>query len=145
MKKIKDFLIILIFLSIAAAFIIYTFPKPIELKGSGAIFSGNNEGEIVEANISGEISKKPFKKSIFKGNIKIGEETYKNIIYYFNKNSNDTIIYAPSGDKYTKLGRAYNKNNLDYFAIDFDIKEDLFVFPVKNIEEGRELYKELKK
>lgn len=143
MKKIIDILTILLFLAIGISYFAYCFPRNIVLTGEGVIIS-NNEEKKIPVQISGEISKRPWKKSTFKGNIKIGDAEYDGIVYYFNKNDSDNIIYSPAKDKYETLGKAYNEDNLNYLAIELEENNQVIVFPAKTYEEGFKLYNKLK-
>lgn len=143
MKKITDILIILLFLAIGISYFSYCFPRNIFLTGEGVIIS-NNEGKKISVQISGEMSKRPWKKSVFKGNIKAGDTEYDGIVYYFNKNDSDNIIYSPAEDKYETLGKAYNEDNLNYLAIELEENNQVIVFPAKTYEEGIKLYNKLK-
>ena len=143
MKKLMDILTILLFLVIGVSYFAYSYPRNVIISGEGVIIS-NNEGKKVPVAISGEISKKPFKKSIFKGTMKVGDDTYSGVIYYFKKTDSDDIIYSPSADEYKTLGKAYNKDDLSSLAIELKDKNQVIVFPSKNYEEGIKLYNELK-
>jgi len=143
MKKLIDIMTILIFLAIGVSYFAYSYPRNIFLSSEGVIIT-DNAANNVSIEISGEISKRLFKKSIFKGNIKIGDTNYEGIIYYFNKNSSDNIIYSPSKDEYKTLGKAYNKDNLNNLAIELKDKNQVIVLPSKTYEEGIKLYNQLK-
>ncbi|MDV3428839.1 MAG: hypothetical protein LIR50_17760 [Bacillota bacterium] len=143
MKKLIDILTIIIFLAIGVSYFVYSYPKNIFLRCEGVIIA-NDTANKVSTEISGEISRKPFKKSIFKGNIKIGDTNYEGVIYYFKKNSSDDIIYSPSKDEYKTLGKAYNKDNLNNLVIEVKDKNQVIVLPAKTYEEGIKLYNQLK-
>lgn len=143
MKKLIDILTLLLFLAICVSYFVYCYPRNIIISGEGVIISKNEEKKV-PITISGEISKKPFKKSIYKGSIKIGDTNYGGIVYYFKKNDSDTIIYSPSADENKTLGMAYNSDNLNNLAIELKDKNQVIVFPSKNYEEGIKLYNQLK-
>lgn len=143
MKKLVDILTVLLFLTIGVSYAVYSYPRNIVLTGEGVIIS-KNAAKKVSVTISGEISKKPFKESTFKGNLKIGGTNFGGVIYYFKKNDSDTIIYSPSKDEYKTLGKAYNKDDLNNLAIELKDNDQVLVFPAKDLEGANKLYNQLK-
>lgn len=143
MKKLVDILTVLLFLTIGVSYAVYSYPRNIVLTGEGVIIS-KNAAKKVSVTISGEISKKPFKESTFKGNLKIGDTNFGGVIYYFKKNDSDTIIYSPSKDEYKTLGKAYNKDDLNNLAIELKDNDQVLVFPAKDLEGANKLYNQLK-
>jgi hypothetical protein len=143
MKKLRDILTVLLFLAIGTAYTVYCYPRNIVQTSEGVLIS-KNAANKVSVTISGEISKKPFKKSTFKGNFKIGDTNFDGVIYYFKKKGSDSIIYSPSKDEYKTLGKAYNEDDLNNLAIELKDSDQILVFPAKNMEDGNKLYNQLK-